>query len=490
MHSPFWNATVKFGPAVIVAVFYVTAVMHYTYTPDDTYIYLQYAKNIAAGNGFAFNANTPSYGVTGPLWVLMIAAGAKAGIDPFIVAKTLDMLFAGLAIILVFTFSAILIKDKVYAFFAAMVVSGDAWFLRWSGSGMETSFAVILVLLAVKYSYSGDYHIAAFVSGLLTLVRPEGALLFVVLQLESFIVSFVLGRNRRMFWTAFLVYLLVVLPWVVFSWKTFGQIVPNTELAKTAVRWSMQSVMSTMVDSVQVLGSTQLLMILLLMVGVPLAIVKGGIGTFIAKAMPVLWVVVLVLGYVVLNAQVVSRYLVPVTPLIVIYALWSLKQMEISFQWSSKKTLVALCTISLATIVQNQLVYRIAVVPHMQAFAAGMERGIRPIAVWLHTNSDTQASVLTPDIGLLGYIADRDIFDTAGLVTPSVKRAFNGISYDDGMNRQLYRSVVNPDFVVDRSTTIERLATDSLRPVMTTEFGDLGLRKSGIVFYTLYKATR
>ena len=84
----------RYGPAFIVALFYVTVVFHYSYTPDDTYIYLQYAKNLANGNGFSFNANSPSYGITGPLWVLLIAGGVKAGLDPLIVAKTFDLLFA------------------------------------------------------------------------------------------------------------------------------------------------------------------------------------------------------------------------------------------------------------------------------------------------------------------------------------------------------------------------------------------------------------
>lgn len=488
--SPFWGGAVKFGPALIVALFYLTVVLHYAYTPDDTYIYLQYAKNIANGFGFAFDANTPSYGVTGPLWVLLIAAGAKAGLDPFIVAKTFDILFASLSIVLVYTVSVTLIQDKIYALFAAFVVSFDAWFLRWSGTGMETSFAVILVLVAVKYAYLGDYHIAGFVTGLLTLVRPEGVLLFVVIQMENFIVSFVLGRNKRMFWAASLLYLLVVVPWVVFSYETFGSIVPNTELAKTAVRWSFHTVMSTALDSVLVLGSTQLLMVLLLMVGIPMIILKGGIGTFVAKGMPLLWILALLLGYIVLNVQVISRYLVPAIPLIVIYAFWGLKQIEVSYRWSSRKAMVVLCTIAFATILQSQMVYRITVVPHMQAFARGMERGIKPIALWLRTNSRKDASVLTPDVGMLGYIADREIFDTAGLITPSVKRAFNGIGYDEGMKEKLYRVAVNPDFIVDRAATKERLTSDSLRPILTTEFGNLGIKKSETVYYTLYEATR
>jgi hypothetical protein len=164
--------------------------------------------------------------------------------------------------------------------------------------------------------------------------------------------------------------------------------------------------------------------------------------------------------------------------------------MEVSYHWSPRKALLVLCTISAATILQSQLVYRITVVPHMQAFARGMENGIKPIALWLRGNSGQDASVLTPDAGMLGYLTDREIFDTAGLITPSVKKAFGGNGYDDGMMQKLYRRVINPDFIVDRATSKERLSSDSLRPIMTTEFGSLGIQKPETVYYTLYKVTR
>jgi hypothetical protein len=119
-----------------------------------------------------------------------------------------------------------------------------------------------------------------------------------------------------------------------------------------------------------------------------------------------------------------------------------------------------------------------------------MEHGIRPIALWLRANSGQEASVLTPDAGMLGFLTDREIFDTAGLITPSVKRAFGGSGYDEGMKQKLYRTAVNPDFIVDRATSKERLSSDSLRPIMTTEFGSLGVQKPETVYYTLYKVTR
>jgi hypothetical protein len=484
--SPLWLAVVRFGPALIVAAFYVAVVLHYAYTPDDTYIYLQYAKNLANGNGFSFNAGSPSYGVTGPLWVLLIAAGARAGLDPFLVAKTFDILFASLSIVLVYTISVTIIRDRIFALFGSLVFASDAWFLRWSGTGMETSFAVVLVLLTVKYAYSGDYHIAGFVAGLLTLVRPEGFLLFVVVQLESFIVAFVLGRERNLFWIAAILYFVVVVPWLSFSYIHFGTLIPNTEFAKSAVQWSFRDLLTTLFDSIVILCSTQPLLVLMLFAGFPFVIRRGGIGTLVAKGMPVLWIVGLVLAYAVLNVQVVSRYLVPLIPLIAIYALWCLKQTALAYHWSFKRSISVAAVLVAVTVIQSQVVYAVSVVPHMREFAVGMEQGIKPIAVWLRSNTAANASVLTPDVGMIGYISERRLFDTAGLITPAVKRSFEGASYDEGMNRHLYRKVLNPDYVVDRATVAERLASDSLRPIMTTQFASLGMKKVEPVHYTLY----
>ncbi|HYR69064.1 MAG TPA: hypothetical protein VER77_04230, partial [Candidatus Dormibacteraeota bacterium] len=43
------------------------------YLTDDTFIHLQFAKNLIGGRGFAFNAGEPTYGSTSPLWVLLLA---------------------------------------------------------------------------------------------------------------------------------------------------------------------------------------------------------------------------------------------------------------------------------------------------------------------------------------------------------------------------------------------------------------------------------
>src|SRR5213594_5210074 len=45
---------------------------------DDSWIHLQFARNIAEGAGFSYNPGAPVAGSTAPLWTLLLAAGAAA----------------------------------------------------------------------------------------------------------------------------------------------------------------------------------------------------------------------------------------------------------------------------------------------------------------------------------------------------------------------------------------------------------------------------
>src|SRR5690349_19296399 len=88
------------GLPLVVLGFFLLAASHAGYTPDDTYIYLQYARNLVTGGGMSFNAGHPSYGFTSPLWVLIIAAGGRMGIDYAVAAQGIDLFFAGCAVAL------------------------------------------------------------------------------------------------------------------------------------------------------------------------------------------------------------------------------------------------------------------------------------------------------------------------------------------------------------------------------------------------------
>ena len=486
----FWNLIQRYGIVVVVTVFFVTANLHFSYTPDDTYIYLQYAKNIVRGEGFSFNTGSPSYGVTGPLWVLLITGGTALGLDPYIVAKTLDVVFASLAVLAAYALGFAVIRDRIYALVAAWVLSFDSWFLRWASSGMETSFAVFLALVAAWYAYRKEYIVASFVAGLLTLVRPEGALLFLAILLDSLLNIRDRTATLRALVGSLVMFGVIISVWLLFAYVQFGTIIPSTLQAKSTTQTSLAVLWFTTLSCLKILGATQGITLLFMVLGVTVTMRKYGWKIIRAEGFLILWILLLPIGYILLNVQVVSRYLVLTLPFIAIYGMWGIKRLEVASVLSARQALLTLVIVAGLLLTQNQYVYRSRVVPHMENFTMGMTECLKPIAYWLRTHADTDAMVLTPDVGMLGYVSDRRVVETAGLVTPDMKRAFSGVDYDEGMRQGRYLQVLVPDYIVDRSPRPERLASDSVRPVMTRPFSGLGLTKSDLVYYTLYRVTK
>src|SRR5438552_3260795 len=85
--------------AVSVIIFLSDFFLKYRYSVDDTYIYLQYARNIAAGQGFSFNPGEPSYGITSIFWAILLSFSYMIGFKSLWFAKSLDLISAILSVI-------------------------------------------------------------------------------------------------------------------------------------------------------------------------------------------------------------------------------------------------------------------------------------------------------------------------------------------------------------------------------------------------------
>src|SRR5439155_919435 len=58
---------------------------------DDSWIHLQFARNLAEGAGFAYNPGVPVAGSTAPLWTLLLGAAVRVGGARLLVAKLLGV---------------------------------------------------------------------------------------------------------------------------------------------------------------------------------------------------------------------------------------------------------------------------------------------------------------------------------------------------------------------------------------------------------------
>ena len=186
-----------------------------SYTPDDTYIHLQFVRNLLRGQGFSFNAGEPTYGSTSPLWVFVIAFGGLFSENYVAVSKVLSVFFAFGAIVLFAFLARMFLENLNYAFACSLVWSVDAWFLRWAPSGMETSLALFLLLLSfLMYTKEGLTKKGVFISpviiALLTLVRPEAVLLYVIFLID-FAVCIRANPKKIVFFV--IPYLALLAPW-------------------------------------------------------------------------------------------------------------------------------------------------------------------------------------------------------------------------------------------------------------------------------------
>src|SRR3989454_11432366 len=116
---------------------------------DDSWIHLQFARNIAEGAGFAYNPGVPVAGSTAPLWTLLLGAAVRAGGAQLWVAKLLGIACTLVAALLTRRLALALGAER-----AGARVAGVA--LLWAGpvawgalAGMEVGLAALLVAAAL-----------------------------------------------------------------------------------------------------------------------------------------------------------------------------------------------------------------------------------------------------------------------------------------------------------------------------------------------------
>ncbi len=487
----------------IVLLFYATASLHFSYTPDDAYIYLQFAKNLVGGNGISFNAGEPVYGITSPLWLFIVSLGGRMGVDLYVAAKAIDLVLASLALIVFYFLAYEVIRDIGVALCATVAFSVNAWFLRWAGSGMETSLSVLLVLATILFCLRNEYFPAIVFSALLTLVRPEAALISGLILLDVYINSTSRARALKMILSLAIVYTVLVAPWLIYAYLTFGTIVPNTARGKVGWDFTGGEISSTMAAYVRTLVAADGSALLVLMIaGVVLIILlrrlpvdeKGSgrrLYLFRQSLIGIGLILSLSIFYIATSTNVVSRYLLLLTPFVTMYAfLFFFEAISLS-RWQRYRYFGVLFLTTIVML-QNQFFYRRYVVPGIQAFEQGMELCLIPIGKWLSQNTPRESTVVTADIGAIGFYSDRRVCDAAGLASPALLPMIHpGQLPEDVIERKLFRACCSPDYLVHRSPIPEKLKGDpELVPLFTRPFAQTSLAETRTMFYTLYKVGR
>ncbi|MEO5618849.1 MAG: hypothetical protein ABIS67_13865, partial [Candidatus Eisenbacteria bacterium] len=345
------------------------------YLTDDTFIHLRYAEHLARGEGLVFNSGERVYGCTSPLWVALLADGLALGLDGVWTAKILGALatFASIALFLQLM-RRTLVTPGMRAL-ATVAWGGHAWMARWGVSGMETPLAVALVLAGfVAFTEGTAWGSRPVRTGTLwalgALTRPEvGFLLglwgiFLIADAENRA-----GIRRLIFGS--LPPLVIYGGWLAFARVYFGSFLPQTLPAKTAGSGGPGFSFELLQRQLEIVMSTEGLLLLVLALAIVFAGSRVIPGTLVThRVLPWAWVFAVPVLYVSRGVPVISRYLLPLMPVIAWLA-WRAAEAwwrGADSEAPRRRVTVLAAVLAGGVLVQNFVVYQTRVVPHVGEF--------------------------------------------------------------------------------------------------------------------------
>ncbi len=209
--------------------------LRHTLLIDDALITLTYARNLAEGNGFVFNAPPAVLGTTTPLWALLCAASHF--LLPRVELTTLAVLGSGCcwlaSIWTLFFFRREFSLSSRAVFLGAAVIAC----LNWPETlGMEGYLFMFLLLLCLGFHFSNHPMAAGVTTSLLFLTRGEGILMIFVLGAALLLPKLMHRRPASLAGIARLLlgFTLPLVAWSLYALPTFGHVIPNTLAAKLA----------------------------------------------------------------------------------------------------------------------------------------------------------------------------------------------------------------------------------------------------------------
>ncbi len=418
--------------ALVVAVY---ALANHTlgFPLDDAWIHQDFARTLVQYGRFAFAPGRSGAGSTSPLWVLLLTpAQAVPGAPLWLVVVWADVLGALALFGLAWATSALvefwlMDGDARFRALATFIIGCTMlveWHLTWAAlSGMETLLFIFLsVLLLVGVGRGWHPAWLGALSGLLTMTRPEGSVLALLI-----VIFFLLRSDRPQLraarWRGVLLYLAVyvlgVLPLVLLNELAFGHLLPSTFYAKGMYYALGSSELERLAGYawgvLRFLGSSPLVVL-----GLP------GVGYLLWRTrhdwrrgtiwLGVAWVFGLI-GIYAVHLPVVyhnGRYLMPVLPLLLAWGVVGWVRLVEARKYALLSGALLLLTMGLGvlSVVRGASIYA-ANVRYINEYQVATAR-------WLRDHTQADAIVATHDIGAIGYFSGRQVIDLGGLTQPEI----------------------------------------------------------------------
>jgi hypothetical protein len=411
-----------------VLVLLLSGLYFYHYLPDDTFITLRYARNVLAGRGIVFNEGERLEGYTNFLWLLIVVLVGRLGTPLITAARTLSLICSAGTLVLASRSMAALMQDEKRGWntalavaLPALVLASAAPVLTWSFAGTEIPLFTFLLLLGFTTLRNGKRPAAVFaVFGLLGLVRPEGLIFYAL----AGVVLLARCRSKRevVAWGA-LVLAVLYAPYLVWKYRYFGSLLPNTFFAKTGPPGLMAR------NGARYLGGFLVGYGYILAIGLLLG--RGRLRDFERVILPVCFILVHWAAVLMLGGDWMPNYrlLVPTLPLILLVPAAGLRDAPAPGTGGAERTdsidrerprrnPTALVTVALVVLVMipGGLDY-----DHL-TFERTTVRAFAHLGQRLHEIFPPGTRIACGSTGAIGYYTDMPIIDILGLTEAHIAR--------------------------------------------------------------------
>lgn len=385
---------------------------------DDSWIHLHFARNLAEGQGFAYNPGVPVAGSSAPLWTLLLGGVfALAGAHPLL-AKVVGAVAGAGAAVLAARLARAWTDDRLLAM-AAGALTALAGPLVWGSlSGMEVSLAALLVTGAVLAHATGRDTLAALLAALAIPARPEAVLLAPLLWAAG-----PRTLRRALLWAALLA--AAVGPWVAFNFATTGRPLPAPASAKvegglvgylTGAREPLAEALlwrpgRFVADYARWLVSVDALLPLLLLPGLWTLGRRFGTRALLPAAVLVLHP----LGMAWLApfrgpSFQEGRYAIHLLPLAAAVAMAGLGALRAGRVRRAGAALVVAAALLVLWPAAGRYGWAVQNIEAMQV----------ELGRWVDRHTPREARLALNDVGAIAYVSRREVIDVMGLVTPAI----------------------------------------------------------------------
>ncbi len=223
--------------AAIIAIFIIHA-LSLSFTQDDAFISYRYVKNYLDGVGLVYNPGERVEGYTNFFFIIILIFFSLFRLDFIIISKILGISCGIGTIIIAHLWASRIFERKWGTPYPAVIVPVlllcNSAFAYWAISGLETTVFAFLIMLGLYLLSTRNANFVT-VFALSTLVRPEGLLVFVLCILYSY---FSAKMPFRKILKLAIMYMLLIMPQMVFRLYYYHDIFPNPFYAKTG--WSTE----------------------------------------------------------------------------------------------------------------------------------------------------------------------------------------------------------------------------------------------------------